>query len=239
MSSVLVFQHIPHETLGSLESAFQEVGLAWKYLEMFGPVPPGIDLSAVAGLVVLGGPMNVDEVDQYPFLAAEIGWIRRAVQAGLPYLGICLGSQLLAKALGARVYANGVKEIGWYRIELTPQAADDPLFTGCQPIQTVFQWHGDTFDLPAGAVHLAFSPLCRHQAFRFGQSAWGLQFHIEMTPELIDRWLGVGQNCDELAGLDYIDPRTIREGTAENLPPMERLGNRVLRRFADLCVQRG
>ena len=99
MPSVLVFQHIPHETLGSLESCFQEVGLAWKYLEMFGPVPQDIDLSAVAGLVVLGGPMNVDEVDQYPFLAAEIGWIRRAVQAGLPYLGSSAGTIIAISAV--------------------------------------------------------------------------------------------------------------------------------------------
>ncbi len=207
MKPVIVFQHVQHETLGSLESCFQELDLSWEYVELFGGGPHRFDVAEACGLVVLGGPMNVDEVELYPFLGPEVGWIRRAVEAKLPYLGICLGSQLLAKALGATVFPNRVKEIGWYPIDLTPEAAADPLFDGCAPRETVFQWHGDTFDLPRGTVHLATSDLCRHQAFRFGDSAWGLQFHIEMTEALIDDWLGNGQNCDELAGLDYIDPR--------------------------------
>lgn len=151
MQSVLVLQHVPHETLGTLEHHFAEVGLSCRHLPLFETVPDRLELEQAAGLVVLGGPMNVDEVDRYPFLGAEIGWIRQALDAGLPLLGICLGSQLLAKALGAKVYANRVKEIGWYDLELTPQAADDPLFAGCAPQQLVFQWHGDTFDLPSGA----------------------------------------------------------------------------------------
>ena len=102
--------------------------------------------------------MNVDEVDQFPFLATEVNWIRVALVQGVPILGVCLGSQLLAKAAGAKVYANGVKEIGWYELGLTPAAANDPLFAGVGPQATVFQWHGDTFDLPDGAVHLASSP---------------------------------------------------------------------------------
>ena len=108
----------------------------------------------------------------------------------LPVLGICLGSQLLAKTLGARVYPNHVKEIGWYPVELTPAAADDPLFAQ-SGTRTMFQWHGDTFDLPSGAVHLARSPACENQAFRYGRRAYGLQFHIEMTAAMIDDWLSV------------------------------------------------
>ena len=116
--------------------------------------------------------------------------------ADLPVLGICLGAQLLAKTLGARVYPNRVKEIGWYPIELTPAAADDPLFAQ-SGAQTVFQWHGDTFDLPAGAVHLARSPLCENQAFRYGHNAYGLQFHIEMTAAMID---DLAQRAGQLPG---------------------------------------
>ena len=138
--------------------------------------------------------MNVDEVEKYPHLAQEVEWIKQALAAGLPTLGICLGAQLLAKALGAKVYPNRVKEIGWYSAELTPHADRDPLFEGGGKQITVFHWHGDTFDLPPGTVRLAESKLCRNQAFRYGRSAYGLQFHIEMTAELIDSWLaGIGE----------------------------------------------
>jgi GMP synthase (glutamine-hydrolysing) len=238
MQSVLVLQHVPHETLGTLEHHFAEVGLSCRHLPLFETVPDRLELEQAAGLVVLGGPMNVDEVDRYPFLGAEIGWIRQALDARLPLLGICLGSQLLAKALGAKVYANRVKEIGWYDLELTPQAADDPLFAGCAPQQLVFQWHGDTFDLPSGAVHLARSANCSHQAFRYGSSAWGLQFHVEMTPEMAIRWLEDPQNRQELASLDYIDPGTIYDRLAEALAVMETFSQVVLRRFATICRNR-
>ncbi|MCR4413361.1 MAG: gamma-glutamyl-gamma-aminobutyrate hydrolase family protein, partial [Thermoguttaceae bacterium] len=113
MPPILVLQHAPHETLGSLEQHLREAGLAWRTLELFREVPRSVDLDGAAGLVVLGGPMNVDETGRYPFLVPEVAWIRQAIDIGMPLLGICLGAQLLAKALGARVYPNGVKEIGW------------------------------------------------------------------------------------------------------------------------------
>lgn len=238
MKSVLVLQHIAHETLGTLEQHFSEAGLPCRYLRLFEKVPDQLKLDDVSGLVVLGGPMNVDEVERYPFLALEVDWIRQVLQAELPLLGICLGSQLLAKALGAKVYANRVKEIGWYDLELTPQSADDPLFAGCAPRQLVFQWHGDTFDLPSGSVHLARSEACLHQAFRYGSSAWGLQFHIEMTPEMAIGWLEEPQNRQELADLDYIDPEAIYHRLPEALTAMDVLGQQVLSRFAELCRNR-
>src|SRR5262249_43189076 len=157
-----------------------------------------------AGLVVMGGPMNVDQVDRYPNLAIEVQWLRQAVEAKLPILGVCLGSQLLAKALGSPVYANRIKEIGWYEVEWLPAATDDPLFSTLPRPTTVFQWHGDTFDLPPGAVQLARSPQCENQAFRYGPSAYGLQFHMEVTAAIIDDWLCESGNCGELAGLSYI-----------------------------------
>jgi len=235
MKPILVLQHVPHEKMGSLEYYFQRAGLGWRYVELFRQVPPQLDLARTAGLVVMGGPMNVDEVDKFPYLAREVEWIRQAVAAELPLLGICLGSQLLAKAMGAKVYPNAVKEIGWYEIELEPAASEDVLFAGSAARETVFQWHGDTFDLPPGAVHLALSPGCRHQAFRCGRTAWGLQFHIEMTPAIIEAWLAEAENRRELAGLDYIDPRAIAAQTPQRMPAMEALGNRVLPRFVSLC----
>jgi GMP synthase (glutamine-hydrolysing) len=238
MKSVLVFQHVPHETLGTLEQHISAAGLECRYLQLFESVPPRLEWGDASGMVVLGGPMNVDEVDRYPFLRQEVDWIGQALERELPVLGICLGAQLLAKTLGARVYPNGVKEIGWYDVELTPQAADDPLFAGCSPRQLVFQWHGDTFDLPSGAVHLAHSEACRHQAFRYGTRAWGLQFHVEVTPEMAIGWLEEPQNRQELACLDYIDPEAICSRLPEALAAMDTLGRHVLQRFAGQCRNR-
>ncbi len=235
MLPLLVLQHAPHETLGSLEQHCREAGLAWRTVELFREVTPSVDLDRAAGLVILGGPMNVDETDGYPFLGPEVEWIRQAIHAGIPLLGICLGAQLLAKALGARVYPNGVKEIGWFEIELTPEADDDPLLGGFDRRQTVFQWHGDTFDLPQGAVLLATSERCRHQAFRFGRRAFGLQFHIEMTPALIALWLEDLANQEAPDAADRIDPESIRAATPRKLPTMEPFGRAVLGRFAAMC----
>jgi GMP synthase (glutamine-hydrolysing) len=235
---VLILRNVAYESAGTLENALAKAGVEFQYLDLFHKYPTSIISADISGLVVLGGPMNVDEVQKHPFLVDEIQWIRQAVEAGIPLLGICLGSQMLAKAFGARVYANGLKEIGWYPLELTRAAADDQLFTGFGPKLTAFQWHGDTFDLPSGAVHLAQSPLCRNQAFRIGPSAYGLQFHIEMTPEMIEDWLTESGNCGELASLDYIDPELIRQKTPQLLPGLQNLAAKVLGRFAVLCRER-
>jgi GMP synthase (glutamine-hydrolysing) len=235
MKTVLVLQHVPHEMLGTVGPALTAAGFDSRYINLYDAVPDRLDLTRASGLVVLGGPMNVDQTDRYPFLDAEVDWIRQAVAAETPVLGICLGAQLLAKALGARVYANGRKEIGWYRADRTAAAASDRLFAGCQETLTVFQWHGDTFDLPAGAVHLFHSEECRNQAFRYRQSAYGLQFHIEMTAAMIDDWLSEAGNTRELAGLDYIDPQVIRARTPQELPAMQRLSQQVFGRFAEMC----
>ena len=235
MKTVLVLQQVPHEKLGNLESHFRAAGMTWRYIELFREPPSQLDLREAAGLIVLGGAMNVDEVDRYPYLAREVAWIREAVVAELPLLGICLGAQLLAKAMGARVYPNRIKEIGWYTIQLTPDAAEDRLFRGSSAEETVFQWHGDTFDLPPGGVLLARSPQCPHQAFRYGSAAWGLQFHVEMTVEGIECWLHEATNVRELDALDYVDPQAIAEQLPQAFPAMRSLGDRVLARFVALC----
>jgi GMP synthase (glutamine-hydrolysing) len=238
MKPIIALRHVPHEGLGLLETVLREQGLVYRVLDLPQDAPRSFNPDQLAGLVVLGGPMNVEQTDRYPYLADEVRWIRQAVEADLPALGICLGSQLLAKALGSRVYANPVKEIGWYPVELTPEAANDALFHDAAPVETVFQWHGDTFDLPDGATLLATAPACRHQAFRQGRSAYGLQFHIEVTADIIADWLHEPGNCGELAGLDYIDPEQIRRESPKNLPAMEALGRRVLGRWASLCRAR-
>ena len=165
MKPVLVLRHVAHEGLGTIADALARQQCRTPLLEMFAQPPGEFDPRDWSGLIVMGGPMNADETDRFPFLADEVRWLRQAVDAELPVLGVCLGAQLLAKALGARVYANRVKEIGWYEVELLPAAADDPLFRGIASPVTVFHWHGDTFDLPAGAVQLARSAQCEIRRF--------------------------------------------------------------------------
>ena len=235
---ILILRHVPHESAGTLENVLAKAHVEFQYLDLFHEYPCSFNCRQFLGLVVLGGPMNVDEVQKHPFLGNEIKWIRQTVEVGIPLLGICLGSQMLAKAFGARVYPRGIKEIGWYPLELTMAAAEDRLFADCGPKLTVFQWHGDTFDLPKGAVHLAQSPLCRNQAFRIGPSGYGLQFHIEMTSEMIENWLTESVNAKELTAVDYIDPQIIRQKTPQELPGLQILADKVLGRFAELCQER-
>lgn len=237
MKPILALRHVEHEGLGSLADAFALANLDCQYLDMFAGStdPAAFDPAACSGLVVLGGPMNVDEIERYPFLILERRWIRAALDADLPVLGICLGSQLLASTLGAEVRPRPVKEIGWYEIETPAAAADDRLFRHLGRRSTVFQWHGDGFTLPNGAVPLAGSELCPHQAFRYGRAAYALQFHLEVTAEIIDRWLTEAGNCAELRDVPYISEAEIRRRTPGELPRMEALSKKVFGEFAALC----
>jgi len=261
MKPVLAVRHVAHEGLGTISDALWRNDVPVQIVDAFSDSLPNFDPRMWSGLVVMGGPMNVDEVEKYPFLAEEVEWLRSAVDAGLPVLGVCLGAQLLAKALGARVYPNRVKEIGWYDIETLPPAGDDRLFGGLsRPSDVeegtvgrrghdlsygssgvrikVFHWHGDTFDLPEGAVQLARGGQCENQAFRYGRSAYGLQFHMEVTAEIIEDWLCEGGNCGELAGLTYIDPAAIRREIPWNLKETQAAGRIVFDRFCGICKKR-
>jgi GMP synthase (glutamine-hydrolysing) len=230
---VLILRHMLQEPAGTLEIALTNAGLTFQYIDLFESVPRDLPLMQSVGLIVLGGPMNVDEVDKYPFLAREIGWLQAAMEQHIPVLGICLGAQLLAKSLGARVYPNPHKEVGWYPLEFGPRAALDPIFLS-SGVPRVFQWHGDTFDLPVGTVSLARSALCANQAFRAGTRAWGLQFHIEMTAEMIENWVAEGERSGDLAHWN-IDPHAIRDQTPALLPGLQTMATQVFGRFASLC----
>jgi GMP synthase (glutamine-hydrolysing) len=236
MKPVLVLRHAAHEVIGSLEDTLRNAGVVHITVDQFVKPLKDFDPSQWGGLIVMGGPMNVDETERFPFLTDEPGYLRQAVAAELPVLGICLGSQLLAKSLGSKVYPNRVKEIGWSDIDFTPAAADDPLFAECRRVENVFQWHGDTFDMPAGAVQLASGPNCRNQIFRYGRRAYGIQCHLEMTESLIDWWLTDEHGCAELAKLDYIDPAAIRGQTPRRIGPLLDLANRVFSHFAAMCL---
>ncbi len=233
MRRLLVFQHVSFEILGTLHPLLKARGFRIRYAN-FGRHPharPEID--RYNGLVVLGGPMNVDDLERHPHLAVEVALIQQAVDQGLPVLGICLGAQLIAKALGAPVHANGGKEIGWHDVSPTLAAKDDPLFWDFGEGEKIFQWHRDIFALPAGAVQLATSQTCPHQAFRYGTNVYGLQFHLEVDERLIERWLTVPVHCAELDE-GRIDPAVIRHETTLYLHRARHLSDQVFGRFIDL-----
>lgn len=235
MRRLLVFQHVPYEILGTLDPLLRNAGFRIRYVN-FGREPharPNID--KYAGLVVLGGPMNCDQAERYPHLHTEIDAIRETLAQGKPILGICLGSQLLARALGAHVYKNPVKEIGWYDLYPTKAGREDPLFSHLADHQKIFQWHGDTFEIPDGAVHLASSPDCPNQAFRYGDNVYGLQFHLEVDEPLINRWLHTPVNAKELKSLP--EPgraERIQAETPLHVGHAIRLGDQVFGEFIRL-----
>lgn len=202
---ILAFRHVPFEGVGLIAPALEERGVALEYVDLYCPQAKLPELRDAAGLIFLGGPMSVN--DPLLYLKQESDLIVQAVERRQPVLGICLGSQLIARALGGRVYRNPQKEIGWFDIRLTEAASNDPLFSGVNSSETVFHWHGETFDLPPGATHLAYSDACRNQAFRFGPNVYGLQFHLEVTSAMIADWCTQDENCGDVRELDVpIDP---------------------------------
>ena len=235
MPRLLVCQHVPFEILGTLDPVFRSHGFRIRYVN-FGRDPEAQPrLRGYDGLVVLGGPMSVGETDRYPHLIAEIELIRTAIDREIPVLGICLGAQLIARALGAEVRPSPRQEIGWYDLSLTEEGRRDPLFAHFEDPEKIFQWHGDTFDIPHGAVHLALSPGCPSQAFRYGSSVYGLQFHLEVDQPLIERWLTVPVHQAELARLKgRIDPQRIREQTPKYIERLKRLSDRAFVEFVHL-----
>ncbi len=219
MAKIAVFQHVPYEILGILHPLLKDEGFRMRYVNFARSDYKMIDMDKYDGLVVLGGPMGVYDADRHPHLLEEIACIQQAVHQKKPILGICLGSQLLAAALGAKVRPSGVKEIGWYDVRLTEEGLKDPVLGKFKPLEKIFQWHGDTFELPAGAVQLASSPLFPQQAFRYGDRTYGLQFHLEVDEPMIDRWLRVPGNVAEMEPLGgEALAEKIRVDTKEHLP---------------------
>jgi GMP synthase-like glutamine amidotransferase len=185
---ICIVKHVEDEGPGLLGDFFQCLGWEISLVEPYRGDAFPETLDSIAGVVVLGGPMNVYEEDDYPFLKEETTFIRHVLNEEIPYLGICLGGQLLAKACGAPVTKLPRREMGWYHVRLTPEGLRDGLFRGVPKDTVVFQWHEDTFAIPAGGALLGTSRLCANQAFRVGNSAYGLQFHMEVTPEMIRCW---------------------------------------------------
>ena len=226
---VLVFRHVPFEGAGLIHSAMARRGIQIRYVDLYrgGAVP---EIAEAAGLIFMGGPMSVN--DPLPFVAQEMNLVRAAIAHSQPVMGICLGSQLIAKALGASVHRNPSKEIGWFDVHFTGAAESDPLFRGVSSRETVFHWHGETFDLPAGAVRLAYSDVCANQAVRFAPAVYGLQFHLEVTPGMIADWCSQDENCGDVRELDGpLDPSLHAERLVE-------LSGLVFGRWGDLLAVR-
>jgi GMP synthase-like glutamine amidotransferase len=187
---VLVLQHIACEHPGVFSEVMRERGVEAVPVELdeSEALPDWREFDAV---LAMGGPMGAYDDDDHPWLAAEKRLVREAVDAGRPFLGVCLGVQLLASALDAGVHPAETAEVGLLPVELTAEGREDPLFEGLDERLVSLQWHGDTFELPDGAVRLARSELVPNQAFRAGESAYGVQFHLEVTAEMAREWAGV------------------------------------------------
>jgi GMP synthase (glutamine-hydrolysing) len=230
MAKIYVLQHHPVENLGNIADALEGAALAWQYVQVANgqPVPPS--MKGAGGLIVMGGPMGVYQTDRYPWLRDEMHLIEDAMKLNLPVLGICLGAQILAAALGAKVERNpNGKEIGWHPIRLHDSAKDDRLMRGLPTTMTPFHWHGDIFEVPPGAVSLASSDKTPCQAFRQGDKTYGFQFHFEVTRE------GVAAMAEAFAkGLvrQNIPADQMIAQASDYLPSLEKISDAVFSRWA-------
>ena len=222
--TAIAIRHVYFEDLGAFEPVLRDAGYQIRYCDIGlddpAAVPPDTDL-----LVVLGAPIGAYEEEKYPFVIDELGIIGQRLAASLPVLGVCLGAQLMARALGARVYPGKSREIGWAPIELTDAARGTPLHHLTE--LPVLHWHGDTFDLPDGAMRLASTAITPNQAFTFGSAALGLQFHVEVQERGFERWL-IGHTL-EISTVPDLSISTLRRDASEYAARTAASGARMLR----------
>ena len=230
MSDVLILQHVRPEPPGTIAEALSAQGVSHRTVRVYRdePVPDRLDAD---GLVVMGGPMGVGDLDDRPHLARECALIEEALDDDRPLLGVCLGSQLLAHVLGADVHAAPQKEIGWGDVALTDAAAADPLFRDVDAPFTAFHWHGDVFERPTGATRLARTDATETQAFRHGNRAYGLLFHLEVTPKTVAWMTNAFQ--DELAD-EGLDGAALRRAAMPRESALRETAGTVFGRWADL-----
>ncbi len=184
---ILVIMHIASEGPGTLGEFLESCGAELTTIRLYNGEKLPVDVGAYQAVISMGGPMNVYEFEKYPFLEEEHHFLKRVLDMDKPVLGVCLGAQMIAHACGGSVTRSPVEEIGWSTVSLTDEGENDPFFQGVPARLEVLQWHGDMFHLPPAAKLLATGEDCPHQAFRFGK-AYGLQFHVEVTPEIISEW---------------------------------------------------
>jgi GMP synthase (glutamine-hydrolysing) len=230
MAKIYVLQHHPVENLGNIADALEGAALAWQYVHVNDGQPVPASMKGAGGLIIMGGPMGVYQTDRYPWLRDEMRLIEDAMKLNLPVLGICLGAQILAAALGAKVDRNPAgKEIGWHPIRLSDSAKDDRLMRGLPTTMTPFHWHGDIFDLPPGAASLASSEKTPCQAFRHGDKVYGFQFHFEVTRDGVAAMAAAF--AKELVRENIPADRMIAQA-AEFISPLEKISDTVFSRWA-------
>lgn len=234
----LVLQHIACEPPGEFEDVLVERGAEIHRVELDEgePLP---DRRGFDAIVAMGGPMSVNDDAELPWLTPEKELVADAVRAGVPFWGTCLGAQLLAASLGAHVYAGPAPEVGLMTVRLTDEAATDPVFAGLPGELLTLQWHGDTFELPEGAVRLAGSAAYPNQAFRWGPHAYGVQFHVEVSSAMAEEWAAVpayGEYLDRVLGPGSL-PRLIEE-LGRHEAEVRALGRGMFQRWLDGSVVR-
>jgi GMP synthase-like glutamine amidotransferase len=234
--NVLVLQHIACEPPAVYEDVLLERRASIHRVELDeGERLP--DRREFDAIVAMGGPMSVNDDEELPWLRAEKALIKEAVHAGTPFFGACLGVQLLAASLGGRVAPGRAPEVGLLPVFLTDAAATDPVFADLPRELLTLQWHGDTFSLPAGAVLLASSPAYRNQAFRFGRSAYGVQFHLELSREMAEEWTRVPAYAEALAGVLGPGSETVLvDELAAHAEELRAHGRRMFERWLDLVT---
>ena len=232
---VLAIRHVHFEDLGSLELVLGERGRPVRYLDVGVARIEAPNPVTASLMVVLGGPISATDDALYPTIAPLLSLIEKRIAAGLPTLGICLGAQLIARALGARVYPAGTAELGWTPLTLTDAGRASPLRHLDGAHTSMLHWHGDTFDLPANATRLASTPACENQAFAWGDHVLGLQCHPEIRTDRFEPWL-IG-NANELAG-HRIDARQLRADTAQHGPALEAAACRMFGEWLDQVEQK-
>jgi GMP synthase (glutamine-hydrolysing) len=231
VADILLIGHDPNETFGVTPTTLSASGMAVR-LHHAGTDDALPSADEVSGVVLFGGAMNVDMTEEHPYLAEERSFVREVVTKGIPYLGICLGAQMLARALEGRVYPAGIREIGFNALRPTPRASEDPLLSVFADGDMVFHWHEDTFELPHGATLLARGDDVPMQAFRMGERAWGVQFHLEIDRPELELWLkSAGE--DVVRAWGKTSQQLIDEADL-HLQAHEERAREVFRRFADV-----
>ncbi len=229
---VIILRHVPYEGPGLIEDMLDGRGLPYRIIDIFEEgVPLGV--AGFTGIVSMGGPMSVNEGTEE--IEKEKGLLLEALGRNIPILGVCLGAQILASALGSEIYAGEQPEVGWGDVTLTQHGVEDPLLAGVDQVLPVLHWHGETFDLPEGAVRLASSEKFQNQAFRVGNKAYGLQFHLEVDDEMVREW--VTRDLEEKT-LIVSEPERILEGIKSHLQSVRFGGALIIGRFLDLVAGR-
>lgn len=229
---ILFIKHVEVEGPGTMGTFFENAGFQIEVLNLYASDKLPKDVHSFAAVVSLGGPMNVYEEEKYPFLKREDLFIRKVLQENIPFLGICLGSQLLAKACGAKVVKSPAPEIGLFDVSFKPRGANDMIFRNIRQSLKVFQWHEDMFEVAPKAIWLLESVACPHQAFRIGDKAYGFQFHIEVDRAMMIAWMKEYWRLNDV--LDCEKARDILSQYDETFSKFHQTAEQVYKNFATI-----